>query len=52
MIEDYVGESFGPDSTEDFLHRNYASNVFHLWVNGRDFTKDMMSAAKVRRGLN
>ncbi|MBW2968141.1 phosphoenolpyruvate carboxylase, partial [Candidatus Woesearchaeota archaeon] len=49
LVEDYTDSVLGPDSTDAFLHRNHTSNVFHLWSAGKDFSKDIMAAAKARR---
>ncbi|MBU2560793.1 MAG: phosphoenolpyruvate carboxylase [Nanoarchaeota archaeon] len=51
LVEDYTDSSLGPASTDDFLHRNYTSNVFHLWSTKKDFSKDLLAAARLRRCL-
>ncbi|MFC1722583.1 phosphoenolpyruvate carboxylase [Nanoarchaeota archaeon] len=50
LVEDYVGD-LGPQTTDDFLHRNHTSNVFHNMMAGRDITKDLEAAAKARHSL-
>jgi phosphoenolpyruvate carboxylase len=51
LVEDYTDASLGPDSTEAFLHRNHTSNVFHLWSTNRDFSRDLLAAARLRHCL-
>lgn len=51
LVEDYVDASIGPSSTEHFLHRNHTSNVFHLWSTHKDFSRDIIAAARLRHGL-
>ena len=51
LVEDYTDASLGPDSTEAFLHRNHTSNVFHLWSTNNDFSRDLLSAARLRHCL-
>ena len=47
----YVGTRLGPKSPEDFLHRNYTSNVVQNWLRGRSVSEDIVKAAEVRRSL-
>ncbi len=51
LIEDYTDSSLGPDSTDSFMHRNHTSNVFHLWSTHKDFSRDIIAAARLRHGL-
>jgi phosphoenolpyruvate carboxylase len=49
LVEDYTDSTLGPGSTDDFLHRNHTSNVFHCQSSNRGFTADLIAAAKLRR---
>jgi phosphoenolpyruvate carboxylase len=51
LVEDYVGQSLGPSSSESFMHRNHTSNIFHLASSGKDCSKDLLDAAKLRHCL-
>jgi len=51
LVEDYVGESLGPNSTDTFMHRNHTSNIFHMWTSGKDCSQDLLAAAKLRHCL-
>lgn len=51
LVEDYIDSSLGPDSARSFMHRNHASNVFHLWTTHQNFAKDLLAAARLRRCL-
>ncbi|NQU79257.1 phosphoenolpyruvate carboxylase [Candidatus Woesearchaeota archaeon] len=51
LAEDYADTLFGPLSTSDFVHRNHTSNVFHLRASGKDFSADILAAAKARHCL-
>ncbi|MBW2971668.1 phosphoenolpyruvate carboxylase [Candidatus Woesearchaeota archaeon] len=49
LVEDYTDTVLGPSETDDFLHRNHTSNVFHLWSTGKSCGKDLLAAARLRR---
>jgi len=51
MIEDYLGKKLGPREPDDFLHRNYTSNVVQNWLKGASLEEDILKAAQVRRSL-
>jgi phosphoenolpyruvate carboxylase len=51
LVEDYVGESLCPNSTDAFMHRNHTSNIFHMWKSGKDCSQDLLAAAKLRHCL-
>ncbi|HII71523.1 TPA: phosphoenolpyruvate carboxylase [Candidatus Woesearchaeota archaeon] len=51
LVEDYVGGSLGPKESEDFVHRNHTSNVFHKMSAGKDFNDDLKAAATARHCL-
>ena len=50
-VEDYLGEELGPRTSQDFIHRNLTSNIYHLWQQGKPFTEDLERAAILRRSL-
>jgi phosphoenolpyruvate carboxylase len=51
LVDEYTDSVLGPVSTEDFLHRNHTSNVFHLSASKRNFANDLVAAAKLRHCL-
>ena len=51
LAEDYIGENLGPESTDNFIHRNHTSNVFHNMSAGRKIIIDLKAAAKARHSL-
>jgi phosphoenolpyruvate carboxylase len=50
-IEEFLGESLGPKSPDDLLHRNYTSNVVQNWVQKKPLDEHILKAAQVRRSL-
>jgi phosphoenolpyruvate carboxylase len=51
FIEEYLGQKLGPKTPEDFLHRNFTSNVIQNWLKGKSLEADIVKAAQVRRSL-
>ena len=51
IIQDYLGAQLGPETTEQFMHRNCVSDVFHLWKAGKDPREAIVRAARMRRSL-
>jgi phosphoenolpyruvate carboxylase len=51
MIEEYLGERLGPLTPDDFLHRNYTSNVIQNWLQKAPLEEDIVKAAQIRRSL-
>ncbi len=50
-LEQYLGSKLGPVKPEDYLHRNYTSNVVRRWILKQDFSEDILRAAQIRRSL-
>ncbi|MCC6271859.1 MAG: phosphoenolpyruvate carboxylase [Deltaproteobacteria bacterium] len=50
-IESYLGEKLGPREPEDFIHRNYTSNVLQNWLRERSPEEDIVKSAQIRRSL-
>jgi len=51
ILEDYIGSSFVPTCTDHFIHRNHVSNILHMWREGREFRREILSAGVIRRSL-
>ncbi len=51
FIEEYLGKKLGPETPEDFIHRNYTSNVIQHWLKKTSPEEDIQKAAQVRRSL-
>lgn len=51
FLENYMGAKLGPVKADDFLHRNYTSNVVRRWIMKQDFSEDILRAAEIRRSL-
>ncbi len=50
-IEEYLDEKLEPREPRHFLHRNYSSNIYYLRKSGKDFSRDLLEAAKFRKSL-
>ncbi|MFO1463550.1 MAG: phosphoenolpyruvate carboxylase [bacterium] len=50
-IESFLGQRLGPKDPDDFIHRNYSSNVLQNWLRGRSPEEDIVKAAQIRRSL-
>ncbi len=50
-IEKYLGEKLEPKESRHFLHRNFSSNVYYLRKAGKDFSRDLLEAARFRKSL-
>lgn len=50
-LEDYMGSKLGPQKPDDFLHRNYTSNVVRRWILKQDLQDDIVKAAQIRKSL-
>lgn len=50
-IESYLGEKLGPKTSEDFIHRNYTSNVVQNRLRGVSPEEDIVHAALTRHSL-
>lgn len=50
-LESFIGKELGPVKEEDFLHRNYTSNVVRRWMLKQDFQEDILRAAQIRKSL-
>lgn len=51
ILEDYIGSSFVPTCTDHFIHRNHVSNILHMWREGREFRREILSAGVIRKSL-
>jgi phosphoenolpyruvate carboxylase len=51
LAEDYLGQTLGSKTTREILHRNYTSNILHLWIAKQDFQEDLLKAARLRKFL-
>jgi phosphoenolpyruvate carboxylase len=51
VLEQYIGTPLGPVTSEDFVHRNYTSNVLLNWIQKQPISEDIVKAAQVRRSL-
>lgn len=51
MIETLLELEMGPLTPEDFLHRNYTSNVIQNWLRKASMEEDILKAAQVRKSL-
>ena len=51
LIEKFCKCSLGPKDTEYYLHRNYTSNIYHLWKSDKEILSDILKAAEIRRSL-
>ncbi len=51
FIEEYLGESLGPRTAEEYIHRNHASNIFFLWRENKDLQEDIVKTALIRKSL-
>lgn len=50
-IEEYLGQSMGPERTHHMIHRNFTSNIFHKMQLDQDFSEDILKAAEIRKSL-
>jgi len=50
-IESYLGETLGPKTSRHMLHRNFVSNVYHLYRAGEDYQQSLLRAAEIRKSL-
>ena len=50
-IEDYLGEKLEPKESRHFLHRNFSSNIYYLRKANKDFSRDLLEAARFRKSL-
>lgn len=50
-LEGYVGERLGPLQLDDFLHRNYSSNVLQHLLAESSPAEDILKAAQIRKSL-
>ncbi len=50
-IENYLGKKLGPNKHDDYLHRNYTSNVLHRYFMKQEFQEDIVQAARIRRSI-
>lgn len=59
ILEDFLGRRLGPKEPDDFIHRNVASNIYHLWNSwgtghkdkAESLQQEIVQAALVRRSL-
>lgn len=53
FIEEFLGKRLGPSRPEHYIHRNLASNIYHLWRTDKkkEVTEEILHAARVRRSL-
>ncbi len=51
LLESFIGSQLGPIEPDDFLHRNYTSNVVRRWILKQDFQEDILRAAQIRKSL-
>ncbi|MBF0491765.1 MAG: phosphoenolpyruvate carboxylase [Deltaproteobacteria bacterium] len=50
-VENYLGTKLGPRKHEDFLHRNYTSNVLRRFFMKQELQEDIVQAAKIRHSI-
>lgn len=57
-IEDFLGKRVIPQKSEEFIHRNLTSNIYHMWQQYKKSSQDpqclkeeVLRAAKVRRSI-
>jgi len=50
-VEQFLGEEIGPKTHTDFIHRNSASNTYHLWKAGESISEEMIVSGKLRKSL-
>lgn len=57
-IEEMLGSRLGPSKPHEYIHRNLTSNIYQLWKNDsqnsknkKEITEEILRAARVRRSL-
>ena len=50
-IEKHFGIELGPEKVEHYLHRNLVSSIYLLYREGKDNSRQILEAAKLRRSL-
>jgi phosphoenolpyruvate carboxylase len=53
FLEKFLGHRMGPQTSEEYIHRNLTSNIYHLWTGGKksEVTDAVLQAARVRKSL-
>ena len=51
LIEDYLGCELGPETTDQFMHRNITSNTLLQLGRGKDIGEDVVRAGELRKSL-
>jgi phosphoenolpyruvate carboxylase len=50
-IEKHFGIELGPEKVEHYLHRNLVSSIYLLYREGKDNSRQILEAAKLRRSM-
>jgi len=50
-IENHFGIELGPQKVEHYLHRNLVSSIYLLYREGKDNSRQILEAAKLRRSI-
>lgn len=53
FLEKFLGRRMGPQTSEEYVHRNLTSNIYHYWRGGKkdELREAILQAARVRRSL-
>ncbi len=51
LIEAYLGCELGPETTDQFMHRNITSNTLLQLRHGKDIGEDVVRAGEIRKSL-
>jgi phosphoenolpyruvate carboxylase len=53
FLEKFIGRRMGPQTSEEFIHRNLTSNIYHYWRGGKkpELRDAILQAARARRSL-
>ncbi len=52
FLEEFLGRRLGPQTHEEYIHRNLTSNIYHYWQRGEEDVRGaILQAARVRRSL-
>jgi phosphoenolpyruvate carboxylase len=53
FVEKFLGRRLGPQTPDEYIHRNLTSNIYHLWRQSKkgEVTQTILQAARVRKSL-
>jgi phosphoenolpyruvate carboxylase len=53
FLEKFLGRRMGPQTSEEYVHRNLTSNIYHYWRGGKkaELREGVLQAARVRHSL-